>query len=858
MKRKLFSAFISFVCLFSVLLVDAKTNDQINKKETVMEGKLTASKVSIRDLNKVGEYDINITVPGEEEKISGYNFLFVMDASYSTDEEWNQMREAVLETVNLLLSPNAADKDKEVTNRVALMTFGMGEHLIIPFTKDESIFQNTLVADIGGGLLYPGRSATNNEVGFTGAYKYLNEYSKEMKNNGIDVNKDNTYVIYLSDGNSNLNEKLVNFYEVSKKSYLNSQRSNLYDAYAKVKDYPLAKVNEVILKNIDEIKELYITEKGTDITKDSIVLKDIKSEIISKESFINLLNEQIDELYKEIGYDFAKGMYSASEYERLINYYPFSDNRTLQLSLENMLYYPIASIGSDRLENASRAVEAGFKLSEIAHIYTIGFNLWRADAGKIMNPEFEGGVYNKQTFTPNFTLDEAGNKVINHFSEGYYSSTADTVKIYLKQVSDKIIYRNYKNITITDYTSKWVIPMDINGDGIFNELDITLENAGSKIANPNIVVKKLTKEEIKELENASDKDYAVIGNTNSDIYKIIINIEDKLTANDKYKISYRVKVDTQEEGFVSNQEYVANGKTTLTYDEYEFEYKKVTNEDGSSEIVVFEKEIGNGISDIVVPTVKQIENIVIIKKVDEEGNLVKGADFSIVSNEGINQIKKYYSTDGINWKNTNETNEATYFKFVGLYDYNYEIKETKVPDTYKGIDENIIFDFTNLEEKLENKEVINERIYGEIIVHYVVKIGDTYIPFLEYATDEFGNKTPDFSDVELENSILQGIVGEKFKTTYREVVDYNFIGIYDGNILTEDNLEMIDKLFVEGIFKEGIKEYTYVYEPPMGDSGEELPPQTGIEFRYNSYSFVFYLGLLIILIKKLKICKKYF
>lgn len=862
MKEKLFIIFISFVCLFSVVLVDAKTDSQTNKETDMMLEKLNASKISVKDLNKVGEYDIKISVPGEEEKISGYNFLFVMDASYSTDEEWIQMREAVLETVDLLLSPNSADKDQEVTNKVALMTFGMGEHLIIPFTQDENQFKNTLKVDIGGTLLYPGRSATNNEVGFSGAYKYLESYAKEMKEKGIDINKDNTYVIYLSDGNSNLNEKPVNFYELAKKSYLANQRKYLYEAYILVEKNPNEKVNEVITKNIDAIKELYLVETEKSIDKESLNLETIRTEIGSKQSFVDLLNSQIDELYKEIGYDFTKGMYSASEYERLINYYPFSDNRTLQLYLENMFYMPITALGGDRIENSDRAIAAGFKLSEVAHVYTIGFNLWRADAGKIMNPEFAGGVYNKQTFTPNFELDNDGNKVINHFSEGYYSSTTDTIKLYLKQVSDKIIYRNYKNITIVDYTSKWVIPLDINGDLVFNELDITVENAGSKIQNPNIKVQKLTKEELEELKNAEEKDFAIIGNTNSDIYKITINIEDKLTANDKYTISYRVKVDTQENDFVSNQEYVANGKTTLMYDEYEFEYSKITNEDGSSQIVVLEKEIGNGVSDIVVPIVKQIENIIVIKKVDEEGNLLKGADFDIISSDGKNQVKKYYSTDGINWDLNNENNEATYFKFVGLYDYDYEIKETRVPANYYKTIENLNFGFVNLEGKEEQEELVNEKIYGEVIVHYVVKVDNTYIPFNIYAKDEFGNNTPDFNGVLIEDDVLKGILDDKFKTVYREVKNYNFIGIYNGNIIEENNLEKLDGKVVEGVFCEGVKEYTYVYEAPVGGSDdlppqedneqspsedEILPPQTGIETTVSSFNILFFIGLVYIL-----------
>lgn len=843
--KKIFTFLIGFVLLFSSLFVNAKTNSNETKTdmETKLE-KLTATKVSIKDLNeKVGEYDIKITMPGEEKKIAGFNFLFVMDASYSTDEEWKEMREAVLETVNLLLTPNAASDSFEITNRVALMTFGMGEHLIIPFTQDENVFKETLKVDIGGSLLYPGRSATNNEVGFTGAYKYLENYKKEMAELGISVNKENTYVIYLSDGNSNLNERPVNFYKVGQNSYLANQRKYLYEAYQIVDKNKDKVVSPLILNFIEEIKDLYLSETGSEETKENLSLETIKTKIGSKESFINLMNNQITKLYKEIGYDLDKE-YSASEYERMVNYYPFSENRTLQLYLENMFYMPIKSLGYDEIENANRAIAAGFKLDEIANIYTIGFNLWRADAGKIMNPEFAGGSYDGQTFTPNFTMDNDSNKEINHFSKGYYSSTADTVKLYLKQVSDKIIYRNYKDITIVDYTSKWVIPMDIDGDLEFTNKDIVVKNGDRIIENPNLTVHKLTLDELKELEQLEDKDLAVVGNTNGNIYRITLTVNDKLTSLDKYTITYRVKVDTQENGFVSNQEYVANGKTTLNYSEYEFEYKNEKTEDGSNKIVVEEKEIGKYSNDIIVPLVKQHENIVIIKKIDETGNLLSGADFEIISNNGIKQVIKYYSVDGNTWSLTNLDNKATYFKFVGLYDYNYSIKETKTPNTYYQLDDNLIFNFTNLENQEEKKDVENEQIKGEVIVNYVIKVDDKYIPFEIFGVDELGNKTPDFKDVDIEQSIFNGVLGEEFETVYRDLNNYNFIGIYRGNINESIDLEKLSGQTVKGKFELNQQEYTYVYEAPIGDSEDDiLPPQTGVELTINSFNIFVLLGI---------------
>lgn len=821
MKKRIFTIFISLVYLFSLIPVNAKTNSNLLNEVEQLE-KLTATKESIKDKNKVGEYDITITMPGNEEKISGSNFLFVMDASYSTDNEWKKMREAVLETVDLLLSPNETISDKSIINRVALMTFGVGEHLIIPFTQDKNLFTETLKVDIGGTLLNPGRSATNNEVGLKGAYNYLKSYAQQMEQVGIEVNKDNTFVIYLSDGNSNLNEKSTNFYKLSQERYLADQREYLYNGYYVATQYEDVEVNEVILANIDAIKDLYISIKGSSISKDELDLITINNEIGSTKEFIDLLNSQIANLYKEIGYDFTKGEYSASEYERLVNNFEFSNNKTVQTCLEDMFYIPISAIGSDRIENANRTIEAGLKLREISHVYTIGFNAWRADAGKIMDPFFEGGKFNNQTFEPNYVLDNNGNKITTHFSEGYYSSNASTIKLYLKKLSDNIIYRGYKNIVIVDYTSKWVIPMDINGDLKFDEQDIVVKNGDNLVNNNLIKVEKLTKEEIESLN-----DPELNNNKNKDIYRITFTLEDKITTSDKYTITYRVKVDTQEENFIGGKEYAANGKTTLTYDEFEFEYKI----DDNNNIEVSEEIISNNEYDIVVPSVKQEENIVIIKKTDGS-NLLQGADFDLMQGDGVNQVKKYYSNDGSVWNTTNKDNNATYFKFTGLYDYKYSFKETRTPDKYQTITDNISFDFTNLENEEETKEIINQKQQGKVIIHYVIKIDDTYISLSEYALDSEGNIIPEFSSIDIDDIILTGDIDSKYTTIYRDINNYNFIGLYRGNILENNDIEKLIGTKVSSEFINEIQEYTYVYSPSLGD-GEIEPPQTGLELNIN-------------------------
>ena len=156
------------------------------------------------------------------------------------------------------------------------------------------------------------------------------------------------------------------------------------------------------------------------------------------------------------------------------------------------------------------------------------------------------------------------------------------------------------------------------------------------------------------------------------------------------------------------------------------------------------------------------------------------------------------------------------------------------------------------EKVLEDNLVV--RLYyiledSKVTVHYVVKVDDNYISFDKYGRDELGNNTEEFKDVDLLDEILTGKIGTSFTTKYREVKNYNFIGIYKGNILENSNLEKLEGTNITGEFDFEEQEYTYVYEAPRG--GDEVPPQTGFD---GSLSYLNY----ILLVAVIYVLKKYF
>lgn len=269
------------------------------------------------------------------------------------------------------------------------------------------------------------------------------------------------------------------------------------------------------------------------------------------------------------------------------------------------------------------------------------------------------------------------NDIKSEKKEYVYSSTGISGLLKaLEGVLTDLSSTTYYNPEITDYTSKWVNIVDVNNDGTINEKDITVTNKGTIVENANVKVTEITDET----------------NTNGKLYKIEWSIkEGMLVASDNYKLTYKVKVDTQEEGYDTKNKIEANTKVVLTYDEVK--NNEVQQVDVLGEVIKIDPVI-------------QKENIIIIEKIDEEGNPLTGSNFDIKSSEGTTNYKKEYSVDGINWTTT-YNDKVSFFRLSGLYDYEYVIYESLVPENYIGTEEFTI-DYTNQEGQTTTLKVTNE------------------------------------------------------------------------------------------------------------------------------------------------------
>ena len=177
--------------------------------------------------------------------------------------------------------------------------------------------------------------------------------------------------------------------------------------------------------------------------------------------------------------------------------------------------------------------------------------------------------------------------------------------------------------------------------------------------------------------------------------------------------------------------------------------------------------------------------------------------------------------------------------------YGSEIEYT--PNNYAGY----TYDssMTYAPSKVENGEEVVRLYYrlnsSRVIVHYVVKVDDEYIPFTKAAYDKNGKLIANFEGVELEDAIITGKIGATFTTDLRVVYEYALNGIYEGNILTDANAKKLDGQTITSTIEIEEKEYTYVYEAPRGG---DVPPQTGASIL--GYANYLLLLALIYLVKK--------
>ena len=486
-------------------------------------GMTSAEKTAIKQENDT--YEVKIEIPGKDGNNQHDEVILMVDGSYSMDNEWPAMKEAI-NTIGATVLNGSGN------TQLTLMAFGMGDNEVLVHIKDADELAAAL-GELPGNLLY-GRSSTNCEAGFTGVAEYIENHDNTLR----DVN-----VIFISDGNLNTDETLRAF-DTNWRMYstqfgaLTVAQAAFEGALAYGENLPAA-FNTVFgdrFADADDIEE--------------ILNRAFDSGEVTEEEFFAFADQIWEDVYAYSGLTVGKE-YPISDVERAFVKYDKEKGTYIQDAFYYSTYKSSYVTYPDRWTRTPLAADALAAMEEVKSMYVVdydGYTSW-----------MDTGIQS-----------EKSKFIKSNGIAGLCEALADALTDLSKTP--------FNNVVTTDYMSKWVnldvdsikIVDNSTGQVIWNrkegwKID---ENRPTAVENP-VEVEVVTKEEYE----AGGAD--VIGNSSGDIYKLTWHVKDgALLLSDSYALVYNVTVDTEEKGFVLEQLYPSNGNTYMEYEDEDGEKQK--------------------------------------------------------------------------------------------------------------------------------------------------------------------------------------------------------------------------------------------------------------------------------------------
>ena len=476
----------------------------------VNNGELTAVKES-KEQDEDGKYEVSITVPGSADKTHDEVILMV-DGSYSMDNEWPAMKEAINTIGAAVLNGNG-------NTQLTLMAFGMGDNIVLEHVKDADELAAAL-GELPGNLLY-GRSSTNCEAGFTGVAEYIAEHDETLG----EVN-----VIFISDGNINTDETPRAF-------DANWQTWTKFGALTVAQEAFGGAVS--IGENLPAAFASVFGDRFAGATREEIIERAFSGEVTDEE-FLAFAEQLWTDVYAYSG--LTRGTeYPVSDAERAFVKY----DKEMGTYIQDLFYYTTYKSAyvtyNDRWTRTPIAADALAAMDEVKALYVVDYDGYTAWMDTGITSE-------KSTF------------IQSNGIAGLVEALETTI--------NSISVTPYNDVVVTDFMSKWV-NIDLETlkivDNTTGKIVWTITDGWADGVTP------LTKELPVVIQKLDDSEYAaggpeVIGNTSGDIYLLTWYVKDgPLLRSDSYSLVYEVTVDTEEPGYTAGKEYPANGYTDLTY-----------------------------------------------------------------------------------------------------------------------------------------------------------------------------------------------------------------------------------------------------------------------------------------------------
>ncbi len=483
-------------------------------------------------------FEINIEVPGGDAEKKHDEIILMVDGSYSMDNEWPAMKNAITEIGKTVL-------DGSGHTVLTLMAFGMGDNEVLVHVKtvDELV---SALGELPGNLLY-GRSSTNCEAGFTGVAEYIENHDETLGE---------VSVIFISDGNVNTDETPRAFDAnwqtwATKFGALTVAQAAFEGAVTYGENLPAAFT-------------AVFGDRFDGMTGEEILTAAFTNGEVTDEEFLAFAEQLWTDVYAYSG--LTRGVeYPVSDAERAFVKYDKEKGTYIQDLFYYTTYKSAYVTYGDRWTRTPAAAEALAAMDQVKNLYVVDYDSYTA--------WMDTGITNeKATFVQ--------------------SNGIAGLLVALEDTLTELSKTPYNDVVVTDYMSKWVLldPVTIHvvdGNGnVIAEFDA--ENSPKDAeGNYTAYLYKWVGEALCEnkapvvLELVSESEYEaggadVIGNVDGPIYRITWNLKDgPLMRNEAFKLQYEVIINTEEPGFEYNKDYPANGNTYAEYIDGNGEKNKV-------------------------------------------------------------------------------------------------------------------------------------------------------------------------------------------------------------------------------------------------------------------------------------------
>ena len=481
--------------------------------KTVEVAPKLGTKESERLESEDNRYNVTIDVPGQDGDTRHDEVILMVDGSYSMDNEWPAMKEAINTIGETVLNGSGS-------TQLTLMAFGMGDNEVLVHVKDAAELAAAL-GELPGNLLY-GRSSTNCEAGFTGVAEYIENHDESLKD---------VHVIFISDGN-------VNTDETPRAFDANWQTWTKFGALTVAQAAFRGTVSNG--ENLPAAFTTVFGDRFDGATKEEIITRAFGGEVTDEE-FIAFAEQLWTDVYAYSGLKRGEA-YPVSDAERAFVKYDKENGTYIQDLFYYTTYKSAYVTYGDCWTRTPAAANKLVAMDEVKSMYVVDYDGYTAWMDTGITSE-------KSTF------------VQSNGIAGLCEALAGAMKELAKTP--------FNNVVVTDYMSKWVnldadtlkIIDNNSGETIWTAADGWLISENRPTAQDVPVVVELI-----DSADYGDGGEDVLGNTNGDIYKLTWYVKDgAMLRADNYRLAYEVTVDTAEEGFEYSNDYPANGNTDLWY-----------------------------------------------------------------------------------------------------------------------------------------------------------------------------------------------------------------------------------------------------------------------------------------------------